>query len=65
MRALLPHIEGALAPFDARPHWGKWFTLGRDEIAALYPRLDDFRALAGRSDPEGKFRNAYLDRLVL
>lgn len=65
VRALLPHIEQALAPFDARPHWGKWFTLDRDEVAALYPRLDDFRALVGRSDPDGKFRNAYLDRLVL
>jgi alditol oxidase len=29
-----------------------------------YPRLDDFRALATRLDPHGKFRNAFLDKFV-
>jgi xylitol oxidase len=30
----------------------------------LYPRLEDFRELAGRFDPTGKFRNDFLDRNV-
>jgi len=58
---LLPVIEEALAPFDARPHWGKLFASVRRE---LYPRLDDFVALAHELDPAGKFRNAYLERTV-
>jgi xylitol oxidase len=65
IRELLPVIEEVLLPFGARPHWGKWFTAGRDVIQAAYPRIDDFRDLAARVDPNGKFRNAYLDRLVL
>ncbi|CAN5263859.1 FAD-binding protein [soil metagenome] len=59
--ALLPVIEEALEPFDARPHWGKLFHTVRRE---LYPRLPDFVALARELDPEGKFRNAFLDRNV-
>lgn len=59
VEALLPEIEAGLAPFGARPHWGKLFA-GR--VDGLYPRLGDFRALARELDPEGKFRNAYLER---
>lgn len=61
---MLPELEAALEPFDVRPHWGKVFTAGADRIAASYERLDDFRSLAGSLDPAGKFRNAFLDRLV-
>ena len=59
--ALLPVIEDALAPFAARPHWGKLF---HRVDPALYPRWDDFRALAHLMDPDGKFRNPFLDRHV-
>ncbi|WP_163542702.1 FAD-binding protein [Occultella kanbiaonis] len=65
VRALLPRIEDALDPFDARPHWGKWFTTGPGRLETLYPRLGDFAELAGRLDPQGCFRNDYLDRTVL
>ncbi|CAN5700708.1 FAD-binding protein [soil metagenome] len=64
VRALLPVIEERLAPFDARPHWGKLFTMPGSRIAGLYPRMDDFRDLLRIYDPEGKFRNAYLDETV-
>ncbi len=64
VRGILPLIEEALAPFDARPHWGKLFTLAPERLDALYPRLPDFRALAGRFDPTGKFRNTFLDRYI-
>ncbi|MGH1564408.1 D-arabinono-1,4-lactone oxidase [Mumia sp. DW29H23] len=65
VRRLLPAVEEALAPYEARPHWGKWFTLDADALAARYPRLPDFVALADRLDPEGCFRNAFLERTVL
>ncbi|WP_420114919.1 D-arabinono-1,4-lactone oxidase [Pseudactinotalea sp.] len=65
VQALLPEVERALAPFAARPHWGKWFAMGREELEQVFPRIGDFRALAARLDPTGTFRNAYLDRLVL
>ena len=62
---VLEDVEAALAPYGARPHWGKTFLAGADAIAPLYERLPDFRALAERLDPRGAFRNAWLERHVL
>ena len=59
---LLPEIEAALLPLDARPHWGKVFAAGVDELAPLYPRFDDFHALVAKYDPEGTFGNNFLTR---
>ncbi|WP_104175137.1 FAD-binding protein [Arthrobacter sp. Y81] len=61
---LLPAMEEALAPFNARPHWGKLFHAEADSVAALYPRFADFKDLAERMDPEHKFRNEFLARKV-
>jgi xylitol oxidase len=61
--AVLPvvrRLEEALAPFAARPHWGKVFTTPADRLRALYPRLDDFRSLVNALDPAGKFGNAFV-----
>ncbi|WP_235347469.1 FAD-binding protein [Arthrobacter sp. SPG23] len=61
---VLPVMEEALAPFHARPHWGKLFHAGADAVAVLYPRFADFKDLAERMDPEHKFRNEFLARKV-
>ena len=58
-------VEAALRPFEARPHWGKLFAADAAQIAPLYERLEDFRALAQRLDPRGAFRNGWLERRVL
>ncbi|WP_309710975.1 D-arabinono-1,4-lactone oxidase [Pseudolysinimonas sp.] len=63
VRTLLPRIEAVLAPFDARPHWGKWHTMSADAVAAVVPRLADARAVFERLDPEARFANAHLRRL--
>jgi xylitol oxidase len=64
VQRLLPLIEEALAPFEPRPHWGKLFTLPASQVQSRYPRLPDFRALLGKFDPGGKFRNAFLDACI-
>ncbi len=58
---LLPKIETALAPFEARPHWGKLFTMPPSQLQSRYERLPDFQRLLRRYDPQGKFRNEFLD----
>jgi alditol oxidase len=58
-------IETALAPFQARPHWGKVFTAGAAEVAARYPRMADFRRLRDELDPDGVFANDWLRQRVL
>ncbi|MGW4346043.1 FAD-binding protein [Streptomyces sp. NPDC004690] len=65
--AVLPavrRVEAALEPFDPRPHWGKVFTTPAAALRGRYPRLADFRALAGELDPAGKFANAFLAGLL-
>jgi xylitol oxidase len=62
--AVLPALESALAPFGVRPHWGKLFAGSAQAIEAVYPKLPDFRRLAGHFDRGGKFRNEFLQRYV-
>lgn len=61
VRALLPMIEAELAPYGVRPHWGKLFSVDPGVLHERYPRFPDFLALAKKYDPEGKYRNPYLD----
>ena len=63
VRAVLPLVEEALAPFDARPHWGKLHLFDAAAIARVHPRLADARAVFERLDPEGRFVNSHLTRL--
>ena len=62
--AVLPAMEEALLPLGARPHWGKCFVAGAAQLAPLYPRFADFRALRDRVDPGRKFGNDFLDRVI-
>jgi len=57
---VLRHVEAALAPFAARPHWGKLFI-----ARPRYEKLPDFIRLVERLDPRGAFRNRWLDSHVL
>jgi xylitol oxidase len=57
VREVLPLIEAQLAPFGARPHWAKLFTM---IPGPLYERLTDFQELMRAYDPSGKFQNPYL-----
>jgi FAD/FMN-containing dehydrogenase len=52
--------EPIFAEHGGRPHWGKLHNRSSAELAALYPRWDDFRALRRELDPRGVFLNDYL-----
>jgi alditol oxidase len=65
VQAMIIQIENALAPFGARPHWGKVFHADAAAIAPLYPRHSDFVRLVERLDPRGAFRNTWLKAHVL
>lgn len=59
--AVLPLLDDALAPFAARPHWGKLFETTPERLHAAYPRLADFARLVERCDPSGTFGNDLVD----
>ena len=58
---LLPVIEKELRPFNARPHWGKLFSIPPAELKSTYKKLPDFIELCRTYDPQGKFRNDFLN----
>jgi xylitol oxidase len=64
VRQVLPLIEAKLERFGARPHWSKLFTMEPVKLQALFAKLPDFRELAQRCDPQGKFRNEFLDTYI-
>ncbi|RJQ86263.1 FAD-binding protein [Amycolatopsis panacis] len=59
VEGLLPLMEERLAPFAVRAHWGK--LLHGKPLEPGHRGLPKFRELAGRLDPQGKFRNPFLD----
>jgi alditol oxidase len=62
---MLVSLETALAPFEARPHWGKLFNMDAAAITPLYERMPDFIRLVERLDPRRAFRNSWLKAHVL
>jgi len=64
VRPALAAVEEALAPLDPRPHWGKVFTTPASTVRRLYGRLPDANALALRYDPDGVFRNAFVEEYL-
>ncbi len=61
VKELIPMIEAELAPFGVRPHWGKLFTVPKTSLHERYPKMQDFLQMVQAFDPQGKFRNEYLD----
>lgn len=61
---LLPVIEKELAPFRARPHWGKLFTTSPAVLKSIYMQMPAFIELAKKYDPQGKFRNDFLNENI-
>ena len=60
VQQVLPLIEAKLIPLGAKTHWAKLFTMSPTSIQARYDRLHDFRGLLTETDPEGRFRNEFL-----
>jgi alditol oxidase len=61
---IIPKIEEKLRPFDFIPHWGKLFTISGKELQSRYPKFKDFLTLAQSMDPEGKWKNDFLNRTI-
>lgn len=61
VKPILLKIEAELAPFKARPHWGKLFKVDPKVLKERYEMQPEFLQLARMYDPQGKFRNKFLD----
>ncbi|CAN5761384.1 D-arabinono-1,4-lactone oxidase [soil metagenome] len=57
-------VEAIMDDYEGRPHWGKLHFQRAETLAKRYPRWDEFAAARARLDPNGTFRNDYLDRVL-
>ncbi|GAA5105756.1 D-arabinono-1,4-lactone oxidase [Haloechinothrix salitolerans] len=57
-------FESIANAVGGRPHWGKLHTLDATALRERYPRFDDFLRVRAEVDPDGRFGNAYTDRVL-
>ncbi|MFF0161069.1 D-arabinono-1,4-lactone oxidase [Streptomyces sp. NPDC005263] len=56
--------ERIFTAYEGRPHWGKVHTRDAEYLDGVYPRFGEFTALRDRLDPDRRFQNAYLRRVL-
>ncbi|HEY3960350.1 MAG TPA: D-arabinono-1,4-lactone oxidase [Solirubrobacteraceae bacterium] len=62
-----PYFRAVAAIMDelgGRPHWGKRHFHTAATLQPLYPDWNRFQAVRARLDPEGRFGNAWTDRVL-
>ncbi|MEU9193729.1 D-arabinono-1,4-lactone oxidase [Streptomyces hundungensis] len=63
-QAYFTAVERIMTAHGGRPHWGKLHTQDAAYFAQAYPRFAEFTAVRDRLDPERRFTNAYLRRVL-
>ncbi|MFD0278707.1 D-arabinono-1,4-lactone oxidase [Kitasatospora sp. NPDC127111] len=57
-------VEKLMTAHRGRPHWGKLHTRDAGYLAEVYPHFADFTALRDELDPQRRFGNDYLRRVL-
>ena len=57
-------VADIMDSYGGRPHWGKMHYLNAAQLCERYPRWGEFQELRAALDPDGTFRNEYLDRVL-
>jgi FAD-linked oxidoreductase len=57
-------VEAIMRAHDGRPHWGKMHYRDAESLRRTYPRFDEFLAVRDELDPDRRFTNPYLARVL-
>jgi FAD-linked oxidoreductase len=57
-------VEAVMYELDGRPHWGKRHFQSAATLRERYPEWERFQAVRRRLDPDGRFANAYTERVL-
>jgi len=57
-------VEAIMDELGGRPHWGKRHFQTAATLRERYPEWDRFQAVRARLDPEGRFANAWTERVL-
>jgi L-gulonolactone oxidase len=63
-QAYFSAAERIFTAHEGRPHWGKIHSRDAEYFAEVYPRFGEFTELRDRLDPERRFGNDYLRRVL-
>ena len=63
-RKLFARFEEIVLRHAGKPHWAKAHPLRPEGLRAMYPHFDDFVRVLEDVDPQGVFRNPYVDRHI-
>jgi L-gulono-1,4-lactone dehydrogenase len=62
-----PYFEGVeriMNDYGGRPHWGKLHFQTAETLGARYPQWARFQQVRNQLDPDRRFSNGYLDRVL-
>jgi L-gulono-1,4-lactone dehydrogenase len=57
-------VESLMSGYGGRPHWGKWSFLEAEQLAPRYPEWDAFQAARAELDPDRRFENDWVARVL-
>ncbi|MDQ3644544.1 MAG: FAD-binding protein [Actinomycetota bacterium] len=57
-------VEKVIGGFEGRPHWGKRHFQTAGTLSSRYPEWERFAAVRARLDPDGRFANRYVSRVL-
>jgi L-gulono-1,4-lactone dehydrogenase len=57
-------VERIMEDYGGRPHWGKRHYQSAATLRGLYPDWDRFQAVRAQLDPQGRFANDYVERVL-
>lgn len=57
-------VERVADSLDGRPHWGKVHFQTAKTLSGRYPQWERFQHARRQLDPQGRFSNAYTDRVL-
>jgi L-gulonolactone oxidase len=57
-------VEAVMDGLQGRPHWGKRHFQTAESLRPRYPDWDRFQAVRAQLDPDGRFANAWTDRVL-
>ncbi len=57
-------VEAVMDDLGGRPHWGKRHFQSAATLRRLYPEWDRFQEVRRKLDPQGRFGNAWTDRVL-
>jgi L-gulono-1,4-lactone dehydrogenase len=63
-QAYFEDVEAVMTAVAGRPHWGKMHTRDAAYLRGVYPRFGEFLALRDELDPQRRFGNVYLHRVL-